>query len=39
MISGNANNLGLVMRARKEADEMYASSYTSCMNKAGYLLR
>jgi hypothetical protein len=30
-------NLGSSMRARREADDMYSSTFIACMNKAGFL--
>ncbi len=39
VMAQSAGNLGLTMRANKEAGEMYSSTFTACMNKAGYLLK
>jgi len=32
-------NLGATIRTRRQADEMYAATFTACMNKAGFLLK
>jgi hypothetical protein len=39
LTSEKHENLGGVLRARDKENEMYAATFTSCMNKSGFLLR
>ncbi|MBJ7543295.1 hypothetical protein [Rhodomicrobium udaipurense] len=32
-------NLGATIRTRRQSDEMYAATFTACMNKAGFLMK
>jgi len=39
LASGDSTNLGATIRAKRQSDEMYAATFTACMNKAGFLLK
>jgi erythromycin esterase-like protein len=39
LVSDKQENLGTAMHARDKENAMYDATFTSCMNKAGYLLQ